>query len=486
MNCPPESASISRRQALRLCGIAALAAPGFARSAESPNNTIRIGMISCGSRAQNLVAQFSKIKDVEIVALCDADTARVDSTLANLEKLGAKTSAIAKFQDYRKLLEKKEIDAVVISSPNHWHTLHAIDAMRAGKDVYVEKPVSHGLWEGRQLVAAVQKYGRILAAGFQSRSDPGPRDGFQFVQDGNLGRIQRVHICCFKDRTGIGKRTSPLLPPATVDYNLWLGPAVDQPLFRDEFHYDWHWFWNTGNGDIGNQAPHEIDLTNRLLGATQLPASVQSLGSRFAWNDSGETPNMQIAWYEINGVPVILEVNDLKISPERKVTPLRDSIRVGLLVQCEGGQLRGGLGGTYAVAPDGKTTIKKFPGDGGAKHQSNFIDAVRSRSSSEIASPVAPAERAAAIAHLSNISFRAGSTSSGKALDDLLGDQPAVRKILAEHAKQLSDWGITAPVYKIGPRLTIDPASGNLSAAGLDPALIRPACRPEFAIPELT
>lgn len=476
---------ISRRRLLKLCGLAALASPGYAQSGASPNNTVRIGVIGCGSRAQNHVAQFSKIKDVAIVALCDADSARIDSTANGLAKRGANLGGIAKFQDYRKLLEQKDIDAVVIASPNHWHTLHAIHAMQAGKDVYLEKPVSHELWEGRQLVAAEQKYGRMLAAGFQSRSDPGPRDAFQFIRDGQMGKILRIHICCYKDRTGIGKRATPLTPPASVDYNLWLGPAAELPLFREQFHYDWHWAWNTGNGEIGNQAPHEIDLANRLLGDGPLPTEIRGFGGRFGWEDAGETANMQLAWYELAGVPVTIEVNDLQLTPTRKVTGMRDGIRVGLVVHCEGGQMRGGLGGMYAVGNDGKTSIRKFPGDGGAKHQSNFIDAVRSRRSGDIASRIVLAERAAAIAHLANLSYRTGARGDAAALDQCIGANATVRGIQADHAKHLADWGINQPAYTVGRPITIEPATAKVLTAGVDEALVHRVCRPEFAVPDL-
>ncbi|MCF7730034.1 MAG: Gfo/Idh/MocA family oxidoreductase [Akkermansiaceae bacterium] len=476
---------ISRRRLLKLCGMAALATQGSTRAGGSANNTVRVGVIGCGGRAQGLAAQFARIKDVSIVALCDADSARIDSTAKRLATRIADPGGLAKFQDYRHLLDRKDIDAVVIASPNHWHTLHAIHAMQAGKDVYLEKPVSHELFEGRQLVAAEQKYGRMIAAGFQSRSCPGPRDGFQFVREGKLGKILRVHICCFKDRTGIGKRPDPLTPPASVDYNLWLGPAADLPLYRNQFHYDWHWAWNTGNGEIGNQAPHEIDLANWLLGDAGLPTEIRSIGGRFGWNDAGETPNMQLAWYQLAGVPVTIEVDDLQLTPTRKVTGVRDGIRVGLVVHCEGGQLRGGLGGMYAVGVDGKMPIQKFPGDGGARHQANFIDAVRSRRSDDIASRIVLAERAAAIAHLANLSYRAGSPAGAAALESCIGGNPAVASLLADHTKHLADWGITQPAYTVGKPISMDPATTRVLTPGLDEALVHRPCRPEFTVPDL-
>ncbi|MEX1115417.1 MAG: Gfo/Idh/MocA family oxidoreductase, partial [Akkermansiaceae bacterium] len=405
MHLTHPSSRISRRHLMKLCGLAALARPCYGQSA---NNTVRIGMIGCGRRANDLAGQFLKIKDVAIVALSDPDPAQMEALASRIGKKDVNSAALRKFQDYRKLLESPDIDAVVVATPNHWHTLHAIHSMQAGKDVYLEKPVTHELWEGRQLVAAEEKYGRIIAAGFQSRSDPGTRDGIQFVQEGNLGKILSVHVCCFKGRDSIGVRKSPLTPPPNIDYNLWLGPAADLPIFRSEFHYDWHWAWNTGNGDVGNQTPHEIDIANRILGDGPLPKQIRCFGGRFGWNDAGETPNLQVANYEHAGVPVIIEVNNLKLSPTRNNSGARDGIRIGVVAYCEGGQLRGGLGGMYAVGEDGKKPIEKFPGNGGAGHQENFINAVRSRRHADIASRIVPAERAAAIAHLANISYRTG------------------------------------------------------------------------------
>ncbi len=470
---------ISRRHLIKLCGFAALARPCYGQSA---NNTVRIAMIGCGRRAHGISGQFLKIKDLAIVALCDPDPAQVESLAKDLGKAGINTSNIAKFQDYRKLLESPDIDAVVITSPNHWHTLHAIHAMQAGKDVYLEKPVTHELWEGRQLVAAEEKYGRIIAAGFQSRSDPGTRDGIQFVREGNLGKIQSVHVCCFKERDGIGLRKTPLAPPPGMDLNLWLGPAADLPTFREEFHYDWHWVWNNGNGDIGNQTPHEIDIANRVLGDGPLPKQVRSFGGRFGWNDAGETPNLQVATYELAGVPVVIEVNNLKLSPTRNVAAARDGIRIGVVVRCEGGQLRGGLGGMYAVGEDGKKPIKKFPGDGGASHQENFINAVRSRRHADIASRVVAAERSAAIAHLANISYLSGSKSTD--LSEITKDNKLMESILTDQAKQLAAWEIASPEYTLGHVIDFDPTTAKVTTPDIDPLLIRRRCRPDFEIPE--
>ncbi len=475
MNVP----NFSRRDLIKLCGFAALATPALGQSA---NNRVRLGIIGCGWRAKDLAKLFSKINDVEIVALSDPHPAQMDSVST---LLAGKSKELVKFQDYRKLLDQSDIDAVVIASPNHWHTLHAIHAMQAGKDVYMEKPVTHDIWEGAQLLAAEAKYGRIVAAGHQGRSDPGIKSGISYVQEGNLGKILRIHVCCFRERDSIGKRAEPLVPPAGMDYNLWLGPAAELPLYRENLHYDWHWVWNTGNGDTGNQAPHEIDTACQLLGDLGLPESLRSFGGRFGWNDAGETPNLQSSFYEIGGVPLVLEVNDLKITPTRNTVASRDGIRVGIVAHCEGGQLRGGLSGMYAVGPDGKKPIMKFSSDGGAMHQENFINAVRSRKKESIASRLTTAVQAATIAHLSNVSYRTGASVDAAKIQETFPQEAALAEILADQSKQLADWGISNPSYTLGQKIDIEPGSRKVVTPELDAELIRRTCRPEFVIPEL-
>lgn len=470
---------------LKLCGWSALAAPLPGQRVVGANDTVRLGVIGCGGRALGLVEEFARVKQVAIVGLCDADTGQIGCLAREAADRHVELGGVAREQDYRKLLERADIDAVVIASPNHWHTLHAIEAMRAGKDVYVEKPVSHSLWEGRQLVAAERKYGRVVAAGLQNRSDAGPREAFRHVREGHLGRVVSIHVCCFRERQGIGRREQALKPPASVDYNLWLGPAADVPILRDQFHYDWHWVWNTGNGEIGNQTPHEIDMANWVAGDGPLPTAVRSIGGRFGWDDAGETPNLHTVWYELGGIPVTVEVNDLQLTPARKVAGIRDGIRVGLLVRCEGGELRGGRGGFYIVGPDGKRPARKFPGDGGAAHAANFIDAVRSRRRETIAADVVKAERAAAIAHLANISHRSGEAAGPEAVDEAVGANETVRRVLHDQAKQLADWGIERPAYTLGKAVAIDPAAVAVTTPGINPRLIRREDRREFAVPEV-
>jgi predicted dehydrogenase len=476
---------LSRRKFISLAGSSALAVSLSGQKVLGANERVRMALISCGGRANSLASQFAGVPGVEIVAICDPDTAQMESLIKRQAKKEIDLSKVEQIQDYRKVYERNDIDAVVISSPNHWHTLHAIEAMAAGKHVYVEKPVSHNLWEGKQLVAAEKKYGKVIAAGTQNRSDPGPQAGIQYVQEGNLGKILSVHACCFRNRSSIGAPLAqPLVPPSTIDYNLWLGPVEDKPIYRPRFHYDWHWIFNTGDGDIGNQAPHEIDMMWWLMGDPSLPVQMKSFGGRFGWNDAGNTPNMHTAWFMKKGIPCIIEVNDLWVTPEENRPGIRDQVRVGIVVRCEGGELRGGRGGMYVVGEDGTTKIEKFPGDGGQNHAQNFIDAVRAGNNRKLAAKITNSVKSANLAHLANISYRTGSEVPEKRLRAMVKDDKQLNLILDEQAAQLKNWGIDQPKYTRGQIIKVDPKTATVKNEGVE-KLVRPLGRKEFSVPEL-
>ena len=251
-------------------GLAAHAALGRSVRAQpvGANDAVRVAVIGVHGKGAHHVEMLRAIPGVRIVALCDADEAVLD---LRATELAADGIAVAKHMDVRKLLESKDVDAVTIATPNHWHALMAIWACQAGKDVYVEKPVSHNVWEGRKLVEAAAKYGRIVQAGTQSRSDEALLELAADVRAGKLGRLLRARGFCYKRRESIGKVDGPQPIPASVDYDLWCGPAPLEPLRRKQLHYDWHWFWATGNGDIGNQGVHEMDVCRWMLGEEKLP-----------------------------------------------------------------------------------------------------------------------------------------------------------------------------------------------------------------------
>jgi predicted dehydrogenase len=212
------------------------------------------------------------------------------------------------------MLEDKSVDFVSIATPNHWHSLAAIWAMQAGKDVYVEKPVSHNVSEGRRDVQVAEKHKRICQAGTQSRSTAGLHEAFKYIRDGKLGEVKLAHALCYKRRPSIGpKGNYPI--PQEVDYDLWSGPAPIKPLTRPKFHYDWHWQWDYGNGDLGNQGIHEMDKARWGLGKNELPKSVISVGGRFGYSDDGETANTQVVQFPLPGTfGVSADTNKLTVT----------------------------------------------------------------------------------------------------------------------------------------------------------------------------
>ena len=265
--------------------------------AQSPNERVRVAVIGLGGRGSSHVNAWSRMPNVEVAAICDVDESHIGEKFKLLESRGVKNKPTTHV-DIRKLLESKDIDAVSIATPNHWHTLMTVWACQAGKDVYVEKPCSHNVFESQQIVAAARKYNRIVQQGSQSRSSPALREAVQRMREGEFGEIYMARGLCYKWRDTIGK--TPVEPvPAGVDYDLWTGPAPMRPFTKNRFHYNWHWMWDTGNGDLGNQGIHEVDKARWGLGVTH-PTKVTAIGGKFMFDDDQETPNTLSASYEFD------------------------------------------------------------------------------------------------------------------------------------------------------------------------------------------
>src|SRR4051812_20516389 len=375
--------------------------------AKSVNEKLNVGFIGAGSRANELLPKFKELSDVRIAALCDVDEQRLDDT-------SKKYPDAKKFGDLRKLLDDHDIDAVVIATCNHWHALAAIWAMRAGKDVYVEKPLSHNHWEGQQVVAAARKLGRIVQLGTQQRSDPVQAELKEFLHEKKeLGEIKYAQVCRFGPRDPIGKRSTPLEVPKTVNYDLWLGPGRDEPLYRDKLHYDWHWDWNTGNGELGNWGVHVLDdaVNVVLRDECPYPKRITAAGGRLLWNDAGETPNVVFAYYDTGTVPILFGLSNLPNGPDAKRGPKVEDISTGYVIQCEGGYYEGGRGSGSAHDKDGKE-IRKFKGDAGKKHQRNFVDAVFAHDRKKLNAEVEIGHQSTAWCNLADVAQRAGSEYS--------------------------------------------------------------------------
>ena len=436
-------------------GAALLARPTFAKSSTGVNEKLNMGFIGAGGRANELLPRFKALKDVRITALCDVDEER-------LNKTGEKYPHAKKYADLRKLLDDKDIDAVAIATCNHWHALAAIWAMQAGKDVYVEKPLSHNHWEGQQVVAAARKLDRIVQLGTQQRSDPMQAELKQYLhKDKTLGEIKYAQVCRFGPRQPIGKRSTPLEPPKTVNYDLWLGPAQDQPIYRDKLHYDWHWEWNTGNGELGNWGVHVLDdAVNVVLQDRQpFPRRISAAGGRVVWDDAGETPNVVFAYYDTGSIPILFGLSNLPDGKEGPKGLKVEDIGTGYVIQCEGGYYEGGRGSGTARDEKGNI-LRKFKGDSGAEHQRNFVDAVHAHDRKILNAEVEIGHQSTAWCNLADVAQRAGDEySHEKAMSVRQDYQPWDQLVeLIEKHLQKNSVDLKHSKFQLGPVLEFDSA----------------------------
>ena len=400
---------------------------GPTRKATSPaasrplgaNGDIRFAVVGFGGRGLSHIEGLREVKGTRMVALCDVDHAILDREVKKYRDLG---EPIESHTDIRKLLENKDIDVVSFATPNHWHALGAIWAMQAGKDVYLEKPVSHNVWEGRRIVEVARQLKRIVQTGTQSRSSSGLREGIQWVRDGNIGKIMRARGLCYKRRPSIGKVDGPQPIPPGIDYDLWCGPAPKGPLMRKKLHYDWHWVWPTGNGDLGNQGIHQMDMGRWVLGETALSPRILSVGGRLGYVDDGTTPNTLVVFHDYPAAPLIFEVRGLPSAAESRSMDRYRGVEIGLVVDCEGGSMIiSNYTGAKIVDKQG-AEIKVFSGT--SSHFANFIDAVRSRKPADLNADILEGHLSSALCHTANISYRLGKTRSPAEIRDVIkGDK---------------------------------------------------------------
>ncbi|MGD9632425.1 MAG: Gfo/Idh/MocA family oxidoreductase [Pirellulales bacterium] len=488
--------SVSRRQFLRATAVAgaSLALPvRKARSSVGPNEQIRVAVVGVGGRGKDHIDGFGK----DIVALCDADQYFLDLRAKEIEdKYGTK---VEKFRDFRQLLDNKNIDAISIATPNHTHSLIGISAIQAGKDVYTEKPISHNVWEGRQLVNAARKYNRVVQCGTQLRSSPSVISAVDYVHQGKLGKVRYVIGTCYKPRKSIGKSSVPLSFPKSVDRNLWLGPAADVAIYRPEKnskggylpHYDWHWDFNTGCGDVGNQGIHEMDLCRWFLNEDTLPPRVMSIGGRVGYDDAGNTPNTQIIFYGYEQAPLIFEVRGLPKSKaaQEKWGDSMDEFRgsqIGLIVQCEQGSI---LINDYeqarALDNEGKT-LEHWIGAG--DHFQNFLQAVRSHDSAILNADILQGHLSSALCHLGNISHRLGSKQSAAAIEKVISNdelQADSFRRMSDHLKA-NEVDISGEVLTVGPWLELNAEAERFIGNEQANELLARKGRQPFAVPDMS
>jgi predicted dehydrogenase len=458
------------------------------------NDEIRIATIGVGGQGSEHTKIFSKIPGVRYVAVCDPDQKQVDGRIKFFADKGLKVDG---YTDMRKLLDRKDIDAITSATPNHWHALVTIWACQAGKDVYIEKPACHDLWEGRKMVEASRKYDRIVQIGTQKRSSEAHPAAYQWIREGNIGKIKWSRGFCYKARgpntNGIVHGTNGPKPlPANVDYNLWCGPADMVPLSRTELHYVWHWVWNTGNGDIGNQGPHEMDIARWALGDPGLPTRAFSIGGRFGCretDDCGETANTQIAFFDYKPAPLIFEVRGLPVKKGVKPDTMDNfrGARVGNCLQCEGGYFVSDDGGGWVFDNSGKK-IKQFAGRGGAGHHENFIKAFRSHKRSDQNADIEIGHLSAALCHMANTSYRLGKKMKPDEIKAALADNPEMldsfNRMLEHLAANQVD--LEKEPITMGPMLTMDPQKEQYTGENSEMAnmFLKRNYREPFVVPE--
>jgi predicted dehydrogenase len=370
----------------------------------SPNDTIGVAIVGLNGQGKTHMRNFSEIEGVRLIALCDVDERVLQQAGAMVEQRTGTRPKL--YTDLRQLLEDKAVDAVSTATPNHWHALLTIWACQAGKDVYVEKPACWSFEEGEKMIEAARKYNRIVQVGHQTRSDPVTRLAVQRAWAGEIGKIYMSRGLCYKPRGPIGfqKDTDP---PPWLNWELWQGPATRRPFNPNYVHYNWHWFWNYGNGDIGNQGVHQVDIARWFLNK-RYPVKVHSVGGRYGYEDQGETPNTQIATFEYeDGTLLVFEVRGLFTNDEQ-------GAKIGNLVYGSLGYMSSGDGYKPRRSPQEELPEKensqrpKLGGTGEPNHYRNFIQAVRSRRVSDLHCDVEEGVISAQLVHLANISYRLG------------------------------------------------------------------------------
>lgn len=415
---PSNAHNLSRREFLRhgTTVAAGAAAASFLAGSDrvlGANDELVIAVIGLRGRGHGLLSDFAGVKGVRVAALCDCDENVLNKRAEEFErKYGYKPKTE---YDLRKVYEDKSIDAVVIATPNHWHALATIWAVQAGKHVFVEKPCSHNIWEGRKMVEAARKYDRIVQVGFQNRSIKNVRAAMEFLHSGKLGRIYMARGLCFKPRDSFGQFPDSAVPKG-VHWDLWVGPADWYPFNEGKFHYNWHWHWNTGNGDTGNQGPHQFDVARWGLGKTEHPVRINSHGGYYKFQDvcSQETPNTQTSLFEYADGTI------LEFGTRGLYTNAEDGITIGNLFYGTEGwmHLNGSTWKTYMGRKNepGPSSTSYEPaadpmnltGAGGGGHVENFVAAVKAGKREMLTCDIEVGFMSTCLPHLANIAYRLG------------------------------------------------------------------------------
>lgn len=446
--------------------------PAYARGAIGANEQINLAVIGIRGRGMDLAEGFAEIPNVRVKTICDIDENLFAERVKKIEEIQGLAPSTE--DDLRRVFDDKDVDAVVIAVPNHWHALATVWACQAGKDVYVEKPSCHNIWEGRKMIEAARKYNRIVSVGFQNRSISNVRQAIQFLHDGKLGQIYMARGLCFKPRDSLGKCPDGLGAGKDYDhwiwgekgqnydadymsrvhYDLWLGPAPKRPFNYNRFHYNWHWNWDYGNGDIGNQSPHQFDVARWGMDKNEHPVKVSSSGGYFAFDSDQQTPNTQAAMFEYpDGKILQFEVRGLYTNGESAIasgqqTSKQEDIKIGnLFFGTEGWMsINGSTWKTYygrenEPGPSSETVEPAadpmdLAGAGGEGHLANFIRALRSGKKEDLTCDIEVGYMSSVLPHLANISYRLGRklTFDGNK-EKFVGDRKANRMLTRSYRK---------------------------------------------------
>jgi predicted dehydrogenase len=377
------------------------------RAHASPSDQIRVALIGAGGRGGDHVRAIARIPGVELVTVCDPDETRMAEKAASYEKIAGKKPALQ--QDLRHIMDDKSIDAVTIATCNHWHALATIWACQAGKHVYVEKPVCHDFYEGSQMVAAARRYNRVVQGGTQARSSGRVRKGILALQEGIIGEVYMARCIHYQLRDSLGFK-QPEQPPSTLNWDLWVGPGPMRPFNRNLVPYNWHWFWDFGNGELGNNGVHSLDVARWGL-KKELPSRIYSTGGRFGYKDQGQTPNTQIATYSYDdGTEIVMEIRGRASNAE-------GGMNNGVIFYGSKGFMEVISGSSVRVFLEGKTspepdlgTIEGAPEDRHEddRHFLNFFAAMRANNREMLHAEIHEIHLSTALCLLGNISYRLG------------------------------------------------------------------------------
>jgi predicted dehydrogenase len=465
---PTEKTKTTRRRFLKssLAAMATITIAGTKSSGRvlGANDTIRVGVAGIHGQGYGHIGQYIGLEGCQITHLIDPDSSLFGSrSLPIKSKWGTAPKC---FQDIREALDDKELDAISIATPNHWHSLMTIWACQAGKDVYVEKPLSHNLTEGRRCVEAARRHERIVQHGTQQRSSAGRANEIAAVQSGKYGKLLVSKGYCCKPRWSIGNKPAAT-PPADLDFNLWLGPAAEQPYHGNLVHYNWHWFWDFGCGDIGNQGIHELDVARWAIKGATLPGKVWSLGGRFAEGDQGQTPNMQMAVFEYGDTLLVFEVRGLVEKPADSSFKLKVANEYyttdGMIAN---GKFHPKAGGSPQNLD--QFDVKVTPGGAFG----SFLHAVRSRNVSDCNADVELGHHSCSLIHAANASYRLGEQVSFDAKSKKLGDDHEVVETFDNITRNLQGVGVMleGASYQLGRMLTLDAQTERYIGDGAEQA----------------